>query len=99
MSGCPVCAEASDVHESIIVAAEVRPDIIVMDLSIPKFDGIDVTMRLRKTLPGVEVLILTMHESDQLGGQELRAGARGYLHKRAREIGRASSRVHVCQYV
>src|SRR3546814_13190975 len=50
MSGCQVCAEASDGHEALIVAAEVRPDIIVMDLSIPKVDGIDATMRLRKTL-------------------------------------------------
>src|SRR3546814_18033695 len=93
MSGCQVCAEASDGHEALIVAAEVRPDIIVMDLSIPKVEGIDATMRLRKTLPGVEVLILTMHESDQLVGQALRAGARGY------QIGSASGRERVCQYV
>lgn len=81
VSGWQVCAEASDGHEALMVAAEVRPDIIVMDLSMPKVGGIDATIQLRKMLPGVEVLILTMHEGDQLVGQALRAGARGYLVK------------------
>jgi DNA-binding NarL/FixJ family response regulator len=80
-SGWHVCAEASEGHEAISIAADAKPDIIVMDLSMPKVGGIDATMQLRKILPGVEVLILTMHESDQLVGQALRSGARGYLLK------------------
>ena len=79
--GWVVCAEACDGHEAMEVAAEAKPDIIVMDLSMPKLGGIDAAMQVRKLLPGVEVLILTMHESDQLVGQALRAGARGYLLK------------------
>jgi DNA-binding NarL/FixJ family response regulator len=79
--GWEVCAEASDGHEALKIAAEVQPNIIVLDVSMPKVGGIDATMQLRKLLPGVEVLILTMHESDQLVGQALRAGARGYLLK------------------
>src|SRR3546814_8813538 len=69
-----------------------------MDLSIPKVEGIDATMRLRKTLPGVEVLILTMHESDQLVGQALRAGARGYLHKSESEEKLIEALEAVCRH-
>jgi DNA-binding NarL/FixJ family response regulator len=79
--GWEVCAEASEGHEAILVASEMQPDIVVMDLSMPKLGGIDATIQLRKILKGVEVLILTMHESDRLIGQALRAGARGYLLK------------------
>ena len=79
--GWEVCGEASDGHEALKVAAECRPDIVVMDLSLPKLSGVDATIQLKKMLPDVEVLILTMHESDRLAGQVLRAGARGYLLK------------------
>lgn len=79
--GWEVCAEASEGHEAILVATEMQPDIVVMDLSMPKLGGIDATIQLRKILKGVEILILTMHESDRLVGQALRAGARGYLLK------------------
>ena len=79
--GWEVCAEASEGHEAILVATEMRPDIVVMDLSMPKLGGIDATIQLRKVLRDVEVLILTMHASDRLVGQALRAGARGYLLK------------------
>ena len=79
--GWEVCAEASEGHEALAIAEEVRPDIIVMDLSMPHLGGIDATIQLGKILPGVEILILTMHESDQMVGQALRAGARGYLLK------------------
>lgn len=79
--GWIVCAEASDGHEAVRIAAEANPDIVVMDISMPKIGGVDATLQLRKVLPSVEVLILTMHESDQMVGQALRAGARGYLIK------------------
>ena len=79
--GWEVCAEASEGHEALMMAVETRPDIVVMDLSMPKLGGIDATIQLRKILHGLEVLILTMHESGRLVGQALRAGARGYLLK------------------
>jgi DNA-binding NarL/FixJ family response regulator len=79
--GWEVCAEASEGHEALLIAVEMRPDIVVMDLSMPKLGGIDAAMQLRKLLPGIEVLILTMHESGPLVAQALRAGARGYLLK------------------
>ena len=79
--GWMVCAEAADGHEALGIAVEARPDVIVIDLSMPKLGGIDATIQLRQLVPGVEVLILTMHESDQLVDQARRAGALGYLLK------------------
>lgn len=79
--GWEVCAEASDGQEALQLAADLRPEIIIMDLSMPGLGGVDATIQLKKLLPAVEILILTMHESDRLAGQVLRAGARGYLLK------------------
>src|SRR4051794_17242834 len=79
--GWEVCAEAAEGHEAVMLAEQVQPDIIVMDLSMPSLGGIDAAIQIRKLVPNVEILILTMHESDQMVGQAFRAGARGYLLK------------------
>jgi DNA-binding NarL/FixJ family response regulator len=81
-----VCAEAADGHEAVKLASETEPDLLVMDLSMPGLDGINATIEIRKILPRIEVLVLTMHESDRLAGQALRAGARGYLLKSESEV-------------
>lgn len=79
--GWEVCAEAEDGYQALATAVASQPDIIVMDLSMPRLGGIDATVQLRKLLPAVEILILTMHESDHLIDQALNAGALGYLLK------------------
>lgn len=79
--GWEVCAEAADGNETVKLATETKPDVLIMDLSMPGLGGVDATIQIRKVLPQIEVLILTMHESDRLAGQALRAGARGYLLK------------------
>jgi DNA-binding NarL/FixJ family response regulator len=79
--GWVVCGEASDGLTALRMVQEVLPDIVVMDLSMPNLGGIDAAVQMRKLLPHVEILIFTMHESDQLVGQAFRAGARGYLLK------------------
>jgi len=79
--GWEVCAEAADGNETVKLAGETKPDVLIMDLSMPGLGGVDATIQIRKILPQIEVLILTMHESDRLAGQALRAGARGYLLK------------------
>ncbi len=76
-----VCAEAESGQEALALARKVNPEFVIMDVSMPQVGGIDATAQLRRLLPAVEVLILTMHESDELVGQALRAGARGYLLK------------------
>ena len=79
--GWEVCAEAAGGHEALALAKATAPEFIIIDISMPKISGIDATVQLRRLLPDVEVLILTMHESDELVSQALRAGARGYLLK------------------
>jgi DNA-binding NarL/FixJ family response regulator len=76
-----VVGEASDGMEAIRIAKEVQPDAIVLDISMPKVSGLDVIIQLKKLLPKIEILVLTMHESERVMAQALRAGARGYLLK------------------
>ena len=76
-----VCAEAVNGREAIEKARETRPDIVLMDFSMPELNGLDATRQIRKLLPQTEVLILTMHDSEQLVRELLEAGVRGYLVK------------------
>jgi len=71
-----VCAEAADGEAALHLAQEVRPDVIVLDLSLPKISGLDVLVELKRMLPDAEVLILTMHDSERTIAQMLRAGCR-----------------------
>ena len=76
-----VCAEAADGESAMQAAKELRPDVAVVDISMPSFSGLDLIVELKKTLPGIEILVLTMHESERIVAQALRAGARAYLLK------------------
>jgi DNA-binding NarL/FixJ family response regulator len=76
-----VVGEARDGMEAIRIAKEVRPDLMVLDISMPKVSGFDVIAQLKKLLPKIEILVLTMHESERVMAQALRAGAHGYLLK------------------
>lgn len=76
-----VCGEAGTGREAVALAAETRPDVVIMDLSMPDLNGLEATRQIRTALPETEVLILTMHESEQLVHEVLQAGARGYILK------------------
>jgi DNA-binding NarL/FixJ family response regulator len=76
-----VVAEAADGKEAIVKAVETKPDVAVVDYSLPLINGIEVTRQIRRRLPRTEVLIFTMHDSDALIDELLRAGARGFLLK------------------
>ncbi len=76
-----VCAEASNGREAVALAAQQRPDIVVMDLAMPGLNGLDATRQIRKALPKTQVLILSLHYSDQLLREIVDAGARAYLSK------------------
>jgi DNA-binding NarL/FixJ family response regulator len=76
-----VCAEASSGREAIALAAQHRPDIVVMDISMPGLNGLEATRKIRKMLPKTEVLVLSLHYSDQLVREIVDAGARAYLLK------------------
>ena len=76
-----VCGEAADGQAALHLAQEMCPDVIVLDISLPKISGLDVLVELKRMLPDVEVLVLTMHDSEKTIAQMLRAGCRGYLLK------------------
>ena len=76
-----VCGEASTGREAVAAAASLRPDIVVMDISMPDMNGLEAMREILKNNPGIEVLILSMHESEQIVHDVLGAGARGYILK------------------
>ena len=78
---CEVVAEAPDGKEAIAKAIETRPDIAILDYSLPLINGVEVTRQIRSQLPRTEVLIFTMHDNEMLFDALLRAGARGYVLK------------------
>jgi DNA-binding NarL/FixJ family response regulator len=63
------------------MAEELKPEVIIMDLSMPGLNGIEATRAIRKTQPAVQIVLLTLHESAELVRSAFRAGARGYLLK------------------
>jgi DNA-binding NarL/FixJ family response regulator len=79
--GWRVVAEAGDGKEAISKAIETRPDVAIVDYSLPIINGIETTRQIRARLAKTEVLIFTMHDSDALIGEVLQAGARGFLLK------------------
>ncbi len=80
-AGWEVVAEASDGMAAIQKAVETQPDIAVLDYSLPLANGVEVTRIVRAKLPKLEILIFTMHENEEIIGDLLAAGAKGYLLK------------------
>ena len=79
--GWEVVAEAADGKAAIVKALETKPDVAILDYSIPLVNGVEATRQIRKRNPQIEVLIFTMHDSETLVGEVLDAGARAYLLK------------------
>ena len=79
--GWAVVGEAEDGQEAVRKALTLRPDLIILDITMPLLDGLEVTRQIRDGLPDAKVLILTMHESSQMIRRVLEAGARGYVLK------------------
>lgn len=84
-TGYEVVGEAVNGEEAIQLAAELLPDIVLLDIGLPSVDGIEATRRIRKISPQVRVLILTVYEEERLLREAIRAGASGYIIKRAVE--------------
>ena len=78
-----VLGEAADGEDVIRLAGELLPDIILLDIGMPGMDGIEVTRRLQSLYPQIQVLILTIYEDQSLLQGAIRAGASGYVIKRA----------------
>ena len=79
--GWEVCAEASDGREAVELVKKFEPQVVVLDVTMPELGGLEATRQILGVLPRTEILILTMHESEELVGEVLDAGARGYVLK------------------
>lgn len=78
-----VVGEASDGHAAVAETERLRPDVVVMDVSMPKLNGLKATYKLKQCCPDVQVLALTRHKDDGYLQQLLRAGASGYVLKQS----------------
>jgi two-component system, NarL family, response regulator DegU len=80
-AGMTVVAEAGDGGEAVRLAGELRPDVVVMDVSMPVLDGVEATRRIHDDLPDLPIVIITMHGDEALRRDAVNAGAAGFLTK------------------
>ncbi len=79
--GFDVLGEAADGLEAVRMAAELRPEVILMDVTMPEMDGVEAVRRIHEECPEIRVVMLTMHADADVLAQAIRAGAAGYLVK------------------
>jgi CheY-like chemotaxis protein len=79
--GWQIAAEVKDGRDAVAKADQFKPDVAILDIIMPSLNGLDAAKQIAKISPGTKILILTMHESDQLIHKILDAGARGYILK------------------
>jgi DNA-binding NarL/FixJ family response regulator len=96
LPGVEVVGVAYDGVEAVALCREEEPDVVLMDISMPKMDGISATREIRSLLPQTAVIILTAHEADEQVFEGIKAGAQGYLLKDAdpEDLSRAIRTVH-----
>jgi DNA-binding NarL/FixJ family response regulator len=87
--------EAEDGLDAVAKAGRLNPDVVVLDITMPKMSGLEACRLIRKAMPKCEVLMVTQHDSPQMMREALEAGARGYVVKSnaARDLLRAVERV------
>lgn len=78
---CEVCGEAVTGRQAVALAQQLNPDIVVLDITMPELNGLEATRQIVKTVPDARVLILSVHESEQLVREIVDAGAHGYVLK------------------
>ena len=78
-----VVAEAGDGQEAIKLVEKLKPDLALMDLSMPRMDGMDAIREIRKRVPGTKIVVLTIHETEEYILAAFKAGANGYVLKDA----------------
>src|SRR5574342_188778 len=78
-----IIGEAGTAHDALEAAARLKPNVILMDIGLPDLSGIDATREIKKRLPDVAIVALTIHEDEEYFFKMLEAGASGYVPKRA----------------
>ena len=76
-----VCGEAATGREAVIKAAELQPDVVILDVAMPEMNGLEAARQIRRTVPAAKILVLTVHEIDELVQEFVDAGVHGYLLK------------------
>ena len=79
--GIEVCGEATNGQEALIKALQLKPDLVILDITMPVLDGFSAAREITKRLPGVGILLLSMHESASMVNVAKSSGARGYVAK------------------
>ena len=79
--GWVVCGEAANGREAVALAVALQPEVVLLDISMPGLNGIDATRRIRRLVPSTRIIILTMHNAEQIVTEALDAGARGCVLK------------------
>jgi len=79
--GWEVCGEAKTGREAVALALSSKPDVVVMDIGMPELNGLEAARQIRKVLPNTEIVILSLHLSDELVYEIVQAGVRGYVLK------------------
>lgn len=82
-AGWEVCGEAQNGKEAIDQVVNLKPDLVILDLSMPVMGGLEAAREIRRVAPGTKILIFTMHDSPRLAAEVERAGADGYVSKTA----------------
>lgn len=78
---CEICGEAINGRQAVTLAQQLRPDVVVMDITMPELNGLEATRQILKDVPNVRVLILSVHESEELVREILDTGAHGFILK------------------
>jgi two-component system response regulator NreC len=96
MGDIEVVAEAEDGQAAVTLAVQLRPDVAVVDLTMPRLNGVEAIRQIKRDVPSVEVVVLSVHDSEAYVVQALRAGAAGYVLKRnaATELAAAIRAAH-----
>ena len=82
MGDIEVVAEAEDGQAAVQLAVQLRPDVAVVDLTMPRLNGVEAIRQIKRDIPSTEVVVLSVHDSEAYVVQALRAGAAGYVLKR-----------------
>ena len=76
-----ICGEASNGREAVEKALQLKPDVVILDVGMPMLNGLEATRQILKANPHIKILVLTLHDADQVVQEVLNAGARGFLLK------------------